>query len=362
MRFVDLLRGTLRAWVFPSWDGLAFDARETAILVATIGLAALFAAVMVRLLMQNNSRPRGVALPALLSRFHGSRRLRVVRHVPIVLFAAGVPCFLIALADPVTRLTREEVSYPGRRIALFVDASASMTEPFNAASLGQVESPSFFTGVAAADYFIRLRMEGQYRDVIALLEFGDEAYVLTPFTTDYENLLLTLSLINTREEWVRFDAPGTVTINALDVGIGLFRSFDFLEASGNAMILITDGDDSQVRTEGRPLDEILAQAVEYKIPVYMLRVAAGKDLGEVLPDRIWKQAVEKTGGRFYPVANESAIIEAVHDIDRLAVGQIEVTRYSANRPRFAPFAAGALALWGLGLALRVSVPYFSTFG
>ena len=39
--------------------------------------------------------------------------------------------------------------------------------------------------------------------------------------------------------------------------------------------------------------QILAQAVRFKIPVYMMRVAANKQLGEVLPDEIWKQAVEK---------------------------------------------------------------------
>jgi Ca-activated chloride channel family protein len=204
-------------------------------------------------------------------------------------------------------------------------------------------------------------MNGQYRDLIALLEFGDEAYVLTPFTTDYENLLLTLSLINDWVEWGRFDAPGTVIVNAIDVAIGLFRSFDFLEASGNAMILMSDGDDSQVRTEGRQLDEILAQAVKYKIPVYMLRVAANKALGDILPDRIWKAAVEKTGGRFYPVSDEATMLKAVHEIDRLVVGEIDVTRYAANRPRFEPFAVVALLVWGLGLALRVAVPYFGTF-
>ena len=51
-----------------------------------------------------------------------------------VLFLAGMPFFAVALADPHTGFTREEVSYPGRRIALLVDASTSMVMRFESTS------------------------------------------------------------------------------------------------------------------------------------------------------------------------------------------------------------------------------------
>ncbi|MBI2187045.1 MAG: VWA domain-containing protein, partial [Acidobacteria bacterium] len=305
-------------------------------------------------------RQERVVIPALLLTSRRSM-LRPLRHLPIAIFALGVPFFALALADPATRIIQEQVSYPGRRIALFVDASGSMMEPFETSKLGQVDAPAFFTTVAAAEYFMKLRIQGRYRDLIALIEFGDEAYVLTPFTTDYENILLSISLINNWNEWARFDARGTVIINALNVAVGLFRSFDFLEASGNAMVVFSDGQDTQVRFEGRPLESILQEAYEHKIPVYMLRVAANKQLGDLVPDAIWKGAIEKTGGRFYPVANEAAIFEAVHEIDRLAVGRIDVTRYTVNTPQFRPFALIAFILWSVALGLRVTVPHFSRF-
>jgi hypothetical protein len=353
-------RELLAEWSRLRWDQLGFDRSETAILAALVGVAIALLTLVVRSFRSRAARRRGVALPALLvtfrrSTFHG------VRHVPLACFLAGLVFFLIALSDPFTRLLREEVSYPGRRIAMFVDASGSMTESFRTENLGQVHPPAFFTSVAAAEYFIRLRIDGRYRDLIALIEFGDEAYVLTPFTTDYENILLSVSLINTWDEWARFNAPGTVLINALDVGVGLFRAFDFLEASGNAMVIFSDGDDTQVQLEGRSLDSILQAAYDYEIPVYMLRLSANKQLGEVVPDAIWKDAIEKTGGRFFPVANEAAVFEAVHEIDRLAVGRIDVTRYSVNSPQFSLFALFALALWAVALALRLPVSYFSKF-
>ena len=127
------------------------------------------------------------------------------------------------------------------------------------------------------------------------------------------------------------------------------------------MVIFTDGQDSQVQFEGRDLDAILREAYEHEIPVYMLRVAADKQLGEVVPDEIWKRAIEKTGGQFYPVADETAILRAMHEIDRRAAGRIDVTHYTVNRPRFSMFAMAALLLWAAALALRLTTPCFSRF-
>jgi hypothetical protein len=355
-----LVREVLAEWSQLRWQELAFDRREAAILAALAGVGIALVTLMLRGLRGSASPRRSVALPAMLVTFRRSR-FRGARHLPLACFIAGLCFFAVALADPFTRLLREDVSYPGRRIAMFVDASGSMSEPFPTTRLGQLDAPAYFTSVAAAEYFIRLRIEGRYRDLIALIEFGDEAYVLTPFTTDYENILLSTSLINTWDEWGRFNAPGTVLINALNVAVGLFRSFDFLEASGNAMVIFSDGNDTQFQFEGRPLDSIMQAAYDYRIPVYMLRIAANKQLGQVVPDATWKAAIEKTGGRFFPVADESAIINAVHEIDKLAVGRIDVARYTVNTPRFSVFAAAAIALWAVAVALRLTVPHFSRF-
>jgi len=63
----------------------------------------------------------------------------------------------------------------------------------------------------------------------------------------------------------------------------------------NLMVIFTDGEDSQVRMEGRSLDDVLAEARKYEIPVYMIRMAFRKSLGAVVPDELWKGAVERTG-------------------------------------------------------------------
>ena len=42
---------------------------------------------------------------------------------------------------------------------------------------------------------------------MALVEFGSRAYVITPFTSDYDNLLLSMSLIGDPVEFSTFPNP-----------------------------------------------------------------------------------------------------------------------------------------------------------
>jgi Ca-activated chloride channel family protein len=270
---------------------------------------------------------------------------------------------MFALADPFKTVTQEQVTYPGRRIALLVDASSSMLKPFGAGRLN-ARAPTqsvFFTSIGAADAFIRQRQRGNYRDLIALLEFGDEAYVITPFTTDYENVLLSTALIGDWSEFMRFPNQGTKIAAAIDEGTNLFKAFHFVHASGNLMIIFSDGEDTQVTLNGRPLSEVLAAAVETKIPVYLIRTNRDKGLGDVVPDTVWKRAVEDTGGRFYAAASERDVLRAIDDIDRRSPGDIEVTRYSTNQPQFAPFATAAAALWSAALMLKFAFQHFTKF-
>src|SRR6185503_13572436 len=119
-----------------------------------------------------------VALPALIDSSRASK-FSFVRHTPHLLFLAGLLFFAVAFADPYTSLASQETSFPGRRIALMIDASSSMTTRFPTTQLGvnNKHPATFFTAVGAARMFIEQRIHGKYRDLISLIEFGDEAYV-----------------------------------------------------------------------------------------------------------------------------------------------------------------------------------------
>jgi Ca-activated chloride channel family protein len=293
----------------------------------------------------------------------GRRSAAFLRHVPLALALLALPFFLLAFADPFTTMTQEEMSYPGRRISVMIDASASMTMPFTAEVLNK-KTPTqaaFFTSVNAAERFIRLRMAGKYRDLMALVEFGNEAYVVTPFTNDYDNILLSTSLIGDMVEFTRFPDRGTTIGLAIQQSVDLFRAFNFLNAAGNLMIMFTDGEDGRTEINGQSIDKIVEQAIEAKIPLYMVRTVYNKKLGGIVPDELWKSAVEKTGGRFYAASDEETILRAIQEIDQLGAGTIQMKRYTSQRPHFAAFAIVAVGLWTAAIALRLLVPAFQKY-
>ena len=300
-----------------------------------------------------------LVMPALLPSM-GSSPFRFVRHAPLLLFLAGIPFFAIALSDPFTSLVTSNVTYPGRRIAVMIDASTSMRTPFKAKSLNtRAETDAtFFTTVAAAERFVRLRMNGRYRDLVSLIEFGNEAYVITPFTNDYENILLSMSLIGDPVEYSLFPDQGTIIAQAVDQSIGLFKAFNFLEATGNLMVIFTDGEDTRAIVGGKTLDEIMQAAVDSQIPLYFVRTNYERGKGKVIPDELWIPAVLKTGGRFYAADTEQHLLDAIKEIDEVSAGTIQTRVYTSQRPRFEMFAFMAMISWLMAVAAKLLVPQF----
>ena len=123
----------------------------------------------------------------------------------------------------------------------------------------------------------------------------------------------------------------------------------------------TDGEDAKVIMQGKTVAEVVSEAGAARVPVYLIRVNYNKELCSVIPDATWRVAVESTGGRFYAAAEEGTILRAIGDIDRAAIGRIDIKQYVTQHPRFAPFALVAAAMWTLALTLKLWVPYFRRF-
>lgn len=346
-------------WAVFDFAGLQFWRRDTGrlALLAVVGVAVVL--LLIRSGMTRQAGRHHIVVPALLRSAPGFR-LSWTRHLPLVLFLAALPLALLALADPYSSLTVENVTYPGRRISLMIDASDSMQTAFKASTLNtrNETQPAFFTTVAAAERFVQLRQKGRHRDLMALVEFGSRAYVITPFTSDYDNLLLSMALIGDPVEFSQFPESGTVIASALEESIEIFKAFNFLEASGNLMVIFTDGEDTTSIVHGRSLDDILKSAIDNNIPLFFVRTNYNKEFGEGIPDAQWKAAVERTGGRYYVAKNEASLIAAVEDIDREAVGTIETRQYTSQQARFGLFALAAVALWTSAAGLKLATPWF----
>ena len=358
----ELVAATWAEWAELRLDRLLYSEAPTAsqALMVLIGLAAIF--MVIRSFGNRNPGHHRMALPAIVKTSGRSRAARA-RHGALLLALAGLPFFILSLADPRTSFTRSETTFPGRRIALLIDASSSMLAalPSEMLAPGAPNSAAFFTTVGAARYFIERRMAGKYRDLMGLIEFGDDAYVITPFTTDYENILLSTALIGDWTEFMAFPNQGTVVAKAVDQAVGLFQAFDFLDASGNLMVVFTDGADAEVLQNGKTVDDVLAEAQKAKIPVYLIKIGGSIEERRTVADALWISAVRKTGGEFFSGGDEKTIIRAIQAIDRRAAGTIEMKQYSNERPRYAPFALTAALLWCGALLLRFTIPAFQTF-
>jgi VWA domain-containing protein len=357
---LSMVRDALGDWVRLSWNDLHFDETWTAVLVLVVLLAISGLMLLARGLRLQKAGRTHVTLPALLPSMLRSH-FSVFRHAAFLVFLLGVPFFAVALADPHTAFTREETSYPGRRIALLVDGSSSMVMKFETKSLKTPENRAFYTAVASAEHFMKLRMNGRYHDLIALIQFGNEAYVVTPFTTDYDNILLSIRLISSPKEWGNFNDWGTTIIQGLNQATQLFKAFDFVNASGNAMVLFTDGRDEEKNIKGKPIESVIDEMRKYKIPVFMVRTGFDLKEGQIPTDKLWKPLVERTGGRFYAADSEDAILRAEAEIDKLATGRIDVREYTAQRPRFDGYALVAVMLWLSAGVMKLGFRTFRTF-
>src|SRR5215212_9051260 len=168
----ELLRQQVVGWERLRIGDLLFHHRNAAMLTVTVMIAASATLLFGRSLLWREHRGAQVALPAILRSIPRSP-LSVVRHIPLLLFVAGLGFFSIALTDPYIRFTEGKVSFPGRRIALLIDASSSMVSRFGPSVFApESTSPStFLTTVSAAEQFVRGRIRGGYRDLIGLIEF-----------------------------------------------------------------------------------------------------------------------------------------------------------------------------------------------
>jgi hypothetical protein len=358
-RLRTLLQGAIADWQSIRLADLQFWHRSEARLVFITLIALTLVLAVVRSLLRRKPGRHLIVVPAILRAMPRSR-LSFVMHAPVVLFVLGLPFFFLALADPYSSLVSREVTFPGRRICLMVDASTSMRTPFTASTLNRraATDAAFFTTVAAAERFVRLRMKNHFRDLLALVEFGNEAYVVTPFTHDYDNILLSIGLIGDPVEFSMFPDQGTIIGRAIEEGTALFKAFKFLDAAGNLLVIFSDGEDTRAMINGRSLDDIVDSAIATKIPVYMVRVNYDRGKGQVIPDELWIPAIEKTGGKFFAANNEKVLLDAISEIDHVANGTIDVRQYSSQLPQFSVFALIAGAFWMAASALKLGVPYF----
>lgn len=181
--------------------------------------------------------------------------------IKFILFLFAYIALVIGLANPQIGTKIEEGKRSGSDLMILLDVSNSMM----AADL----APSRLENAKRA---ISQLIDNLHNDRLGIIIFAGEAYVQLPITTDYSAAKLFLNNINTSIVPTQGTAIGT----AIDMGM---KSFDFVNGTSKAMILMTDGENHE--------DDALAavkKAVAKDVSVHVV----GLGLPEGTPIPIYK--------------------------------------------------------------------------
>ena len=182
------------------------------------------------------------------------RKNKILKDLLILLvFFFGI----LALCRPQWGFEWQEIKRKGIDIIVIIDTSKSM--------LTQDVKPNRLERTKLAVKDLLKKLKG---DRIGLIAFAGDAFLLCPLTADYNGFLLSLNELDIGS----IPRGGTNIEKAIQVAL---ESFDEVNSQYKAMIIITDGDN----TEGDPL-KLAKQAKDVGVKIYSIGI--GTKEGELI--------------------------------------------------------------------------------
>lgn len=274
-------------------------------------------------------------------------RISLLRYIPYFFITFSFICIIIALARPQKHLEKIEQNSEGIDIMLVLDISESML-------LKDFKPNRLEAAKEVAKNFIY----GRLYDRIGLVIFSENAYSLSPLTTDYRAL-------NSYIENINFDIieeTGTAIGTALGVATNRMRES---ESKSKVIILLSDGDN----TAGS-LDPITAAKLSayYGIKTYTILVgvdgkvpyeneSTGKiEYVENTVDESNLREIAQIGeGKFFRASNNQALIKVFQQINQYEKSPIIETRFKSTKDFY-----GIYLIWGI-IFFLVWLSFKSTF-
>ena len=224
--------------------------------------------------------------------FHLAATLRPSRGPLLfrLIFGAALCCFIIALARPQFGRTITETNQEGRDLILVIDLSDSMQVDDIANTQGQ-RTDRLEAVIDAAKQFIA----GRQADRIGLVFFAEHALTGCPLTSDHATVVQFLDRTeqHLREQWQRdSELLGKGTNLGLGLGVALKRLNNKDDRLGRAIILITDGRD----TERLPnwVDPIVAARHAQELDIRVHGIGVGNPSGRMsVSDRFGTKRLQK---------------------------------------------------------------------
>ena len=190
---------------------------------------------------------------------HEVRKGRVI--IKSVLFVVGIALVVVALSRPRWGFDWQEVPHGGVDIMLALDLSSSM--------LANDISPSRLERAKREIIDLIGMLEG---DRIGIVAFAGVSFVQCPLTSDYRLASMFVKQLDTK----LMPVQGTNIASALKKSMESLEKASDAKSQGKAIILMTDGEDSELDFNG-----IVAQAKEKEIKIYAIGI--GGEEGAPIP-------------------------------------------------------------------------------
>ncbi len=201
---------------------------------------------------------------------------------------------VVALASPVVTKEMTPTLEPGRDMVLVIDASRSMDEEFSILT----REKKF----EALKKILKEFIEKRERDRLALVVFGEFAYVASPVTFDHEMVAKMVPYLK-----VGMAGERTAIYDALAMATKLLKNSD---AKTKVVVLLTDGRN----TAGKiPLQVAKKLLKEYGVKLYTIGVGRP---GDYDPE-ILKELAASSGGKFFSASDPKMLKKVYEAIDKL---------------------------------------------
>ncbi len=267
------------------------------------------------------------------------RRRRLEMLLTLLVWIALV----VALARPERVGEPIEITKAARDVVLAIDISGSMDEnDFTA------EDGSTLQRLEGVKRVVGRFIEEREGDRVALIVFGEKAFVQSPFT---EDLRTVRELLEQTE--VGMAGPHTVIGDAIGLAI---RTFEASEIEERLLIVLSDGADTGSRMSPVNAAEI---AASNGVEIFTIGVGDPKGQKGQGDQRVDVAALEdiaaRAGGRFFFADDETGLASVYARIDEMSPRKIETISFRPRQPlAVVPLAIAALMglLGAIGLHLR----------
>ena len=253
-----------------------------------------------------------------------------LRHLPAVLFAAGLVFLILAAARPQQGMSESRVETEGVDIVLVVDTSTSMRADDFSTATKRMDRLDAAKAVLAQ--FIQARPD----DRLGIVAFAAMPYTIAPLTTDHAWLMLQMDRLQTG---MLEDA--TAIGDAIASGVNRLRDS---QAKSKVVILLTDG----IHNAGRMTPQDAARAAA-ALGIKIYTVGAGSDQprasgifgfvqgGAEIDEATLKKIAEITSAKYFRATDLKSLEETYQAIDQMEKTQIELDQYTRYEEMFAPF-------------------------